>query len=128
MRFESCAWPDRRKRAAAGRPTGRRALSGSGDDTLRLWDLESGQNIATFTGENVMRSCAVAPDGRTIIAGAKLGRVHFLRLVESLQSAIQRSSFCGKGTSYICNRFLEFHKTSALFVAGKNGASSQLRL
>jgi len=57
------------------------------DKTLRLWDLESGKEIATFTGESDlgsrMGSCAVAPDGHTIIAGDESCRVHFLRLVEA---------------------------------------------
>jgi len=64
-------------------PDGRRAVSGSGDQTLRLWDIESGKEIATFTGESDMSSCAIAPDGRTIVAGGHSGRVHFLRLVEA---------------------------------------------
>jgi WD40 repeat protein len=53
------------------------------DRTLRLWDLESGKEIATFTGESGMNSCAIAPDGQTIIAGDALSRVHFVRLVEA---------------------------------------------
>jgi len=46
-------------------------------------DLESGKEIATFTGEDDMGSCAIAPDGQTIIAGDASSRVHFLRLVEA---------------------------------------------
>jgi WD40 repeat protein len=60
---------------------GRCAVSASDDNTLRLWDLEIEKEIATFTGESDMESCAIAPDGRTIIAGS--GRVHFLKLVEA---------------------------------------------
>jgi TIR domain-containing protein len=45
--------------------------------------LENGKEIAAFTGESAMNSCAVAPDGRTIVAGDASGRVHFLRLVEA---------------------------------------------
>jgi WD40 repeat protein len=63
-------------------PYGLRAVSASWDHTLRLWDLDSGNEIATFTGESHMHSCAIAPDGQTIIAGDVSGRVHFLRLVE----------------------------------------------
>jgi hypothetical protein len=83
--------------AVAVTPDGRCVVSGSRDHTLRVWDLESGKEIATFTAEGSMCSCAVAPDGQTIIGGDALSRVHFLRLVEaekeSLQSTIQRSSF-----------------------------------
>ena len=64
-------------------PDSRHVISGSWDYTLRVWDLESGKELATFTGESEMHSCAVAPDGQTIIAGDRSGRVHFLRLVEA---------------------------------------------
>ena len=50
---------------------------------VRLWELESGNEIVTFTGDGGIDSCAVAPDGRTIVAGDGSGRVHFLRLVEA---------------------------------------------
>jgi len=45
-----------------------------------VWDIESGICTAAFTGESPMLRCAVAPDGRTIIAREKSGRGHFLRL------------------------------------------------
>src|SRR5271165_470646 len=67
-------------RAVAVTPDGRCAVSASADQTLRLWDLESGEEIAAFTGEDEMRSCAFTRDGRTIVAGDRSGRVHFLRL------------------------------------------------
>ena len=38
--------------AVAVTPDGRRAVSASSDQTLRVWDLESGKEIATFTGES----------------------------------------------------------------------------
>ena len=40
--------------AVAVTADGRRAVSGSYDNTLRLWDLESGKEIAAFTGESGM--------------------------------------------------------------------------
>jgi WD40 repeat protein len=67
-------------------PDGRRAVSGSRDGTLILWDLKTEKaekKITTFTGEGAIMSCAVAPDGQTIIAGDNSGRVYFLRLVEA---------------------------------------------
>jgi WD40 repeat protein len=68
--------------AVAVTPDGCRAVSASWDRTLRLWDLETGKEKAAFTGESDMGSCAVAPDGRTIIGGDASGRMHFLRFVE----------------------------------------------
>ena len=65
------------------RADGRRAVSASGDNTLRVWDLEREKELATFTGESGMVSCTISPNGQTIIAGGALGRVHFLRLIEA---------------------------------------------
>lgn len=59
-----------------------RIFSGSWDRTLRLLDLESGEEIAAFTGEGEMEPCAFIPDGRMIVAGETSGHVHFLGLVE----------------------------------------------
>ena len=48
-----------------------------------MWNLESGKEIVNFTGDRDMHSCAIAPDGQTIIAGDASGQVHFLELVEA---------------------------------------------
>ena len=55
-------------------------VSASDDNTLKVWDLESGTEIASFIGEGALRCCAVAPDGVTIVTGEVSGRLHFLRL------------------------------------------------
>ena len=69
--------------AVALSPDGCRALSGSSDNTLRLWDLSDGKELLTFTVDGDVRACTLGQDNRTIVAGDGLGRVHFLRLVES---------------------------------------------
>lgn len=61
-------------------PDGKTAISASGDDTLKIWDLLTGKGIASFSGENEFTCCAIAPDGVTVVAGDRSGRVHFLRL------------------------------------------------
>jgi WD40 repeat protein/serine/threonine protein kinase len=63
-------------------PDGKYAISASSDHTIRVWDVERGISIAAFTGESPMLRCAIASDGRTIIAREKSGRGHFLRLEE----------------------------------------------
>lgn len=52
----------------------------SDDNTLKVWDLSSGNVIASFTGESPIACCDVAADGVTIVAGDKSGRVYFLQL------------------------------------------------
>jgi WD40 repeat protein len=68
-------------RAVAVLADGRRAVSGSRDNTLRLWDLESGEVIATFTGDAAITCVAVARDD-LFVAGSGNGAVHILRLIE----------------------------------------------
>ena len=60
---------------------GRRAVSASEDKTLKVWDVESGVLLATFTCDAAARCCAFINE-RELIAGDDLGRVHFLRLEE----------------------------------------------
>jgi WD40 repeat protein len=61
-------------------PDSKYLFSGSLDNTLKVWDLESQKVIASFATDNELRACAVAPDGRTIVAGEASGRLHFLQL------------------------------------------------
>ena len=59
---------------------GKRVISGSDDNTVKVWNLETGEEIATFIGDGNFLSCAVTPNGLTIVAGNAAGRVHFLKL------------------------------------------------
>jgi hypothetical protein len=53
-------------------PDGRRAVSGSDDKTLRVWDLESGQCLRTLTGHTAgVTSVSVTPDGRRAVSGSR---------------------------------------------------------
>jgi len=52
-------------------PDGRRAVSASWDQTLRLWDLKSGQTIRTLEGRNgSVQAVTVTPDGRHMVSGS----------------------------------------------------------
>ncbi len=53
-------------------PDGRRIVSGSADQTLRLWDAASGEPIGSpLQGHtNTVRSIAFSPDGQRIVSGS----------------------------------------------------------
>ncbi len=51
-------------------PDGRTVLSGSWDETLKLWDVATGKKLRTFRGhERRVVSVAFSPDGRTALSG-----------------------------------------------------------
>jgi tetratricopeptide (TPR) repeat protein len=51
-------------------PDGRKVLTGSWDDSARLWDASTGDLIRTFEHrEPRVRAVAFSPDGRTILTG-----------------------------------------------------------
>jgi WD40 repeat protein len=57
----------------------KRAISSSDDRTLKVWNLESGVSVATFTCDFPTRCCTIHGT-QTILAGDESGRVHFLSL------------------------------------------------
>jgi len=59
--------PDGRRVISAS--DGRRVISASEDQTLKVWDLESGRALATLEGHaDVVSACTVTPDGRRVIS------------------------------------------------------------
>jgi WD40 repeat protein len=60
---------------------GRRALSGSYDKTLRLWDLGTGRQLHRFDGhEGVVCCVAVSPNGPYALSGSSVHTVRLWRL------------------------------------------------
>jgi WD40 repeat protein len=60
-----------------------RVVSGSGDGTVKVWDLESGSCLATVPLDSSPRSLdvKVGADGITLVVGESSGAVSCFRLV-----------------------------------------------
>jgi len=52
-------------------PDGKRIVSGSVDDTLKVWDVETGQELLTLKGHSdYVMSVSFSPDGKRIVSGS----------------------------------------------------------
>ena len=58
-------------------PDGRRAVSGSFDNTLMVWDLESGEMLRRFRDPQTgpVFDSAMSPDGKTGLVGSFAGSI-----------------------------------------------------
>ena len=62
-------------------PDGRQAVSASGDRTLKVWDLASGELLVALTCDQSM-TCIAAASDRVFVAGDSGGTVHVMELHE----------------------------------------------
>ena len=70
-------------------PAGGTLASGSGDNTIRLWDSVAGEHQRTLTGHtDTVYSVAFSPDGRTLASGS---RDNTIRLWDSVMGEHQRT-------------------------------------
>ncbi|HEV3142819.1 MAG TPA: M56 family metallopeptidase [Gemmataceae bacterium] len=51
-------------------PNGRLLLTAGHDKTVRIWNLESGQEVHTLTSSSGIRSLTLSPDGQTLVTGS----------------------------------------------------------
>jgi WD40 repeat protein len=63
-------------------PDGRRALSGSTDKTLRLWDLETGAELTCLTFDAVPFALKWSEQMGAVIVGDGLGLIHVVELLD----------------------------------------------
>ena len=58
-------------RSAAFSPYGQRIVSGSHDNTLKIWDASSGKELQTLKGhDGNVNHVAFSPDGQRIVSGS----------------------------------------------------------
>ena len=87
-------------------PDGQCAVSASGDGTLRLWDLESGQTLRTLEGHAIwVEAVAVTSDGRRTVSTSEDGTLHLwdmegsqiLRTLEGHTNGVRALAVTGDG-------------------------------
>lgn len=75
------------------------AVSGSSDETLKLWDLAKGQVIHTLQGhEAEVNAVAIAPDDSYVVSGAWDWMLRLWNLADGKTLA----SFCGDSVIHCC--------------------------
>jgi WD40 repeat protein len=80
-------------------PDGRRAVSASADGTLKVWDLESGEELRTLAGHtDRINELAVTPDGRRVVSASDDGTLK----VWDPESGTLIASFSGDGRVLTC--------------------------
>jgi len=94
-------------------PDGRRAVSASEDNTLKVWDLETGAELRTLAGHsNCVIGVAVSPDGRRAVSASD---DHTLK-VWDLETGASIATFDCDSAAH-CGAFADNHT----IVAGDNG-------
>jgi len=77
-------------------PDGRKVLTGSDDGTARLWDTESGSELAILQCKSRLRDGAFSPDGRRVVTASEDGTGRLWDVVSRRELAVLRGH-----TSYV---------------------------
>ncbi len=88
-------------------PDGKRALSGSEDKTVRLWDVQTGKELRRLEAEARINAVAFSPDGRRALSGGGERHVQLwdveagkeLRRLEGHTKEVFRVAFAPDGRS-----------------------------
>lgn len=120
---------------------GRIIVSGSGDQTARVWDMESGKCLFVLTvGDADMKdagvtSVAISPDGRLVAAGSldRMVRVwdtqtgHLLEKLEGHKDSVYSVAFAPDGKSLVSGSLDRTLKSWDLTLIGRNGQNGAAR-
>lgn len=80
-------------------PDGRRGISGGADQTVRVWDVESGREIHRMTGHSfTIFSLAFSPDGQLALSGSGDKTVRLWDMERGLQIRRFGGFFLGKAS------------------------------
>ena len=87
--------------------SGNALVSGSHDNTLRLWSTQSGEEIKTLRGHGSrVESVAFSPDGRLAVSGSQDGRVRVWDVAGYAESRVLGSrTLAGHADAVLAARF-----------------------
>jgi WD40 repeat protein len=77
-------------------PDGKTLVSGSSDETIKIWNLATGQLLRTLTftdyfSENNVYSVAISPDGKTLVGSSETIKIWNLATGQLLRTLTVRS-------------------------------------
>lgn len=94
-------------RSVAFSPNGQLVLSGSEDNSIRVWDVAAGEMVKALRGHgSAVRSCVFSPDGQLVLSGSDDESVHLWN-VQGYQEVrvLHATVFAGHEDAVLAARF-----------------------